>query len=179
MAKVAPQLRQIDGALRVLGWERAAAVLERCERVIAALTPGSNEMDWLAEGLSSLSLYVTPCVQGLEPREQALDLFLQRLEERPAPAAAGAPAPAGRAPDETLLQIFLDEAAEVLAAIAAALAACQAAPANMDEVAAIRRGFHTLKGSGRMVGLMDLGEAAWHVERVLNQWLEREQPASA
>ena len=179
LAKVAPQLRQIDGALRVLGWERAAAVLERCERMIASLTPGSNEMDWLAEGLSSLSLYVTPCVQGREPRDQTLDLFLQRLEERPAPAASPAPAAAGRAPDETLLQIFLDEAVEVLAAIAAALAACQAAPANMDELAAIRRGFHTLKGSGRMVGLMDLGEAAWHVERVLNQWLEREQPASA
>ena len=49
----------------------------------------------------------------------------------------------------------------------------------MDELAAIRRGFHTLKGSGRMVGLTDLGEAAWQVERVLNQCLEREQPAGA
>src|SRR5438067_12977744 len=35
LAKVAPQLRQIDGALRVLGWERGAAVLERGGRVFA------------------------------------------------------------------------------------------------------------------------------------------------
>ncbi len=43
----------------------------------------------------------------------------------------------------------------------------------------IRRGFHTLKGSGRMVGLMDLGEVAWEVEQVMNRWLEQKWPASA
>ncbi len=30
-----------------------------------------------------------------------------------------------------------------------------------------------------MVGLMDLGEAAWEVERAMNQWLEAKKPASA
>ncbi|MFN2644682.1 MAG: Hpt domain-containing protein, partial [Burkholderiales bacterium] len=45
-------------------------------------------------------------------------------------------------------------------------------------LAAIRRGFHTLKGSGRMVGLDDFGEAAWQVEHVLNDWLDGEEPAS-
>jgi chemosensory pili system protein ChpA (sensor histidine kinase/response regulator) len=42
----------------------------------------------------------------------------------------------------------------------------------------VRRGFHTLKGSGRMVGLMDLGEVAWQVERVMNRWLEQKRPAT-
>ena len=40
----------------------------------------------------------------------------------------------------------------------------------------IRRGFHTLKGSGRMVGLTRLADAAWAVERLLNGWLEAEHP---
>ena len=39
----------------------------------------------------------------------------------------------------------------------------------------MRRQFHTLKGSGRMVGLTELGELAWGVERVLNRLLEEDR----
>src|SRR5262249_45352020 len=35
-----------------------------------------------------------------------------------------------------------------------------------------------LKGSGRMVGLTDLGEIAWEIEQLMNRWLEQERPAS-
>jgi chemosensory pili system protein ChpA (sensor histidine kinase/response regulator) len=52
------------------------------------------------------------------------------------------------------------------------------APDDREALTTIRRGFHTLKGSGRMVGLMDLGEAAWEVERAMNQWLEAKKPAT-
>ncbi|HET7365057.1 MAG TPA: Hpt domain-containing protein [Burkholderiales bacterium] len=179
LAKVAPQLRQIHGALRVLSWEKAAVVIERCEQMIATLTPQGEDLDWIAEGLSSVGLFVRPCAQGREPREETLDLFLKRLEERPAPLpAAAAPAPSAKPLDDDLLQVFLEEAVEVLATIAASVPKCRAEPANVEELATIRRGFHTLKGSGRMVGLADLGEAAWQVERVMNQWLERQQPAT-
>src|SRR5690348_15675113 len=59
---VLPQLRQIHGALTVLGWDRAIAVLERCEALIPNLTPGSEQVDWVAEGLSSLALFIAPCI---------------------------------------------------------------------------------------------------------------------
>ncbi|HEX7438743.1 MAG TPA: hybrid sensor histidine kinase/response regulator, partial [Caldimonas sp.] len=78
-----------------------------------------------------------------------------------------------------MLQIFLDEATEVLASIEAALPICRAQPGNAEALATIRRGFHTLKGSGRMVGLDELGEVAWEIEQVMNRWLEEQQPASA
>ncbi|WP_033664536.1 Hpt domain-containing protein, partial [Bacillus cereus] len=39
-----------------------------------------------------------------------------------------------------------------------------------------RRAFHTLKGSSRMVGLNDFGEAAWSMEQVLNVWLAEQKP---
>jgi chemotaxis protein histidine kinase CheA len=38
--------------------------------------------------------------------------------------------------------------------------------------------FHTLKGSGRMVGLLELGETAYSIEKVLNRWLDDERPAA-
>src|SRR4030095_6929930 len=80
--------------------------------------------------------------------------------------------------NQELLDIYLDEAGEVLATIDAALADCRAQPLNRDALTTMRRGFHTLKGSGRMVGLMDLGEVAWEIEQVMNRWLEQQRPAS-
>jgi chemosensory pili system protein ChpA (sensor histidine kinase/response regulator) len=74
--------------------------------------------------------------------------------------------------DPELLEVYLCEAQEILAALPEQLDACRVAPDNRDSLAAVRRAFHTLKGSGRMVGLMELGEAAWAVERALNHWLE-------
>jgi chemotaxis protein histidine kinase CheA len=78
-----------------------------------------------------------------------------------------------------LLQVFLDEAEEVLETIARRLPECREKPDDQEALTTVRRAFHTLKGSGRMVGLMDLGEAAWRVEQVLNIWLEQKRPVNA
>ena len=37
----------------------------------------------------------------------------------------------------------------------------------------MRRGFHTLKGSGRMVGASLIGEFAWSVENLLNRVINK------
>lgn len=73
--------------------------------------------------------------------------------------------------DSELLEIFLAEADEVLEAIAEHVALSRAAPGDQDHLTTMRRGFHTLKGSSRMVGLNDFGEAGWAMEQVLNLWL--------
>lgn len=80
--------------------------------------------------------------------------------------------------DQELLDIFLEEANSVLVAIAENLAVSRAHPGAMPELAAIRRAFHTLKGSGRMVGLTRLAEAAWALEQKLNVWLHEERAAT-
>src|SRR5204863_1918002 len=80
--------------------------------------------------------------------------------------------------NQELLEIYLDEAGEVLATINGAAPECRDQPQNREALTTIRRGFHTLKGSGRMVGLMDLGEVAWEIEQVMNRWLEQQRPAT-
>ena len=86
-----------------------------------------------------------------------------------APAVAAVVAPeSDEEIDAELLEIFLSEAVEVLAAVRATLPAARSEPYNQDPLTTLRRSFHTLKGSGRMVGLMAFGEAAWSIEQVLN-----------
>jgi chemosensory pili system protein ChpA (sensor histidine kinase/response regulator) len=78
-----------------------------------------------------------------------------------------------------LLEIFLEEANEVIATLGEAAESCRANPEDDEALTVIRRGFHTLKGSGRMVSLEDLGETAWQHEQLLNGWLAEHKPASA
>ena len=80
--------------------------------------------------------------------------------------------------DAELLAIFLEEAHEVLGTIGEHLELSRGQPHNHEHLTTIRRGFHTLKGSGRMVGLADLGETAWTIEQVMNKWLQSEQDAT-
>ncbi|MCL2885434.1 MAG: Hpt domain-containing protein [Betaproteobacteria bacterium] len=78
--------------------------------------------------------------------------------------------------DAELLAIFLEEAREVLATMAEQHALLRSDPDNAEALTVIRRSTHTLKGSGRMVGLTDLGETAWELEQTLNLWLRQEEP---
>jgi chemosensory pili system protein ChpA (sensor histidine kinase/response regulator) len=81
--------------------------------------------------------------------------------------------------DAELLDIFLEEAREVVATGLAAVQALHAEPGDLSEQTTLRRAFHTLKGSARMVGLAEFGEAAWAMEQTLNAWLAEEKPMSA
>jgi chemosensory pili system protein ChpA (sensor histidine kinase/response regulator) len=81
--------------------------------------------------------------------------------------------------DAELLAIFIEEAKEVLEAIDANLRRLRSDMHDGGALTTIRRSFHTLKGSGRMVGLKDLGEAAWAIEQTLNLWLRLELAVDA
>ncbi|MFN3304723.1 MAG: Hpt domain-containing protein, partial [Roseateles sp.] len=98
----------------------------------------------------------------------------------PAPAAAPAPAPAPAeasvADDPEMREIFLEEASEVIGNAQAALAALRDAPADPAQLTIVRRAFHTLKGSARMVGLNEFGEGAWACEQLYNARLAEASP---
>ena len=80
--------------------------------------------------------------------------------------------------EDELLDIFLEEAREVVGNGLAAIQVLVAEPNNVSELTTLRRAFHTLKGSSRMVGLNEFGEAAWSLEQVLNTWLADQKPAT-
>ena len=102
----------------------------------------------------------------------------------PVPTAKPVPAPAAKAPVESaeddgaeLRDIFLEEAREVIQNGLEALRALAADPADLGQQTTLRRAFHTLKGSSRMVGFNEFGEAAWALEQLLNSWLAEQKPA--
>jgi len=95
------------------------------------------------------------------------------------PAAAPAVVDEGGAEeDDELLEIFLEEAREVVFNGQAAIKALAVEPSNLAEQTTLRRAFHTLKGSSRMVGLTEFGEAAWSFEQMLNASLAEQRPAT-
>jgi chemosensory pili system protein ChpA (sensor histidine kinase/response regulator) len=75
--------------------------------------------------------------------------------------------------DPELLEIFIEEAKEEYAAIKRKLPVWTADPDNMEALITVRRSYHTLKGSGRMVGAERMGEFCWSVENLLNRLINR------
>ncbi|GGX44311.1 hybrid sensor histidine kinase/response regulator [Saccharospirillum salsuginis] len=74
--------------------------------------------------------------------------------------------------DDDILEIFIEEAGEVLEAINEFFPRYKANPDDNEALTEFRRAFHTLKGSGRMVGASVVGETAWAVENMLNRLIE-------
>ena len=97
--------------------------------------------------------------------EQLVAAVSELVGDRPQAESVSRPAPVSdEAVDAELLEVYLEEAVEVLANIQANQEVARHNPRDKEALTVIRRSFHTLKGSGRMVGLNHLGEVAWAVE---------------
>jgi len=133
-----------------------------------------------SQALSLLETAVDPSKTGLH---EALSIIAPvgpaATPEPPSAQAVQLLDKEGAEVDAELLEIFLEEAGEVVDTINENLDIVRGSPSDKEALTTIRRGFHTLKGSGRMVGLNDLGEVAWQAEQVMNKWLKEEKPASA
>jgi len=111
---------------------------------------------------------------GSAPSDDTMAMLVTATAE-PVTEAAVVAAPVVAVPqtseeevDAELLEIFLFEAEEVLGCINATIPLSRHEPKNQEHLTTLRRSFHTLKGSGRMVGLNAFGEGAWSIEQVLN-----------
>ena len=110
---------------------------------------------------------------------------LPEREPEPPPALPAEPpvlaaAPPERLPalepsefvDQELVDIFIEEAREEVARIGREFQRWERNPEDLDALRIVRRAFHTLKGSGRMVRARELAEFAWALENLLNRVLD-------
>ena len=74
--------------------------------------------------------------------------------------------------DDEIIEIFSEEVDETLLRVDECLVEWRDDLTNADALTELRRGYHTLKGSGRIVGATLLGELSWSVENMLNQILD-------
>ena len=99
---------------------------------------------------------------------QSMGDFVAKQEPPPPPESPRSrPMPLDEEPDD-MREIFFEEAREVVEGAEAALAQLAEQPQDLEALTVLRRAFHTLKGSSRMVGLRDYGDAAWACEQLFN-----------
>ena len=80
--------------------------------------------------------------------------------------------------DEDIREIFIEEVEEVVADLEDFLPIWQQDAQDLTPLTEVRRGFHTLKGSGRMVGAFSISEMAWSIENLLNRLLDKTLPVT-
>ncbi|MBI5891367.1 MAG: Hpt domain-containing protein [Nitrosomonadales bacterium] len=194
LTQIGRLLRQVQGGLHILSLDTAVQLMSMlrqvAERYVRGETPSANEMRTVASAVSTLEDYVQGLVLGQKPDPAAIESVLKDLTEMRAaagheetPAQMEEAAPAGVSirtggEDEELLEVFLEEARGVMETLRSNLDISRLHMDSREPLVTMRRGFHTLKGSGRMVGLTELGEVAWAVERAMNKWLQDNKPAS-
>jgi chemosensory pili system protein ChpA (sensor histidine kinase/response regulator) len=82
-------------------------------------------------------------------------------------------------PDPELLEVFIEEAREEIAAIGRHFPVWVDDQHDEEALITVRRSFHTLKGSGRMVGAALIGEYCWNIEGLLNKLINKTVPVTA
>ena len=111
------------------------------------------------------------------PAEPSAPMGMTDIDALPPSATLDTPAALDFEEDD-LRDIFLEEAREVAAHAMLAITLLESHPKDMEQLTVLRRAFHTLKGSARMVGLNEFGEASWAMEQLLNSWLADQHAAS-
>lgn len=193
LAQTGRLLAQVQGGLHILSLREAEQLLtglrQAVERYSNGRNPAGEEMRAVAAAVSALEKCISDLALGQKPElapfasiQQEIGEFLSG-EEAPAPEVKAEPVSEGVAiraggEDEELLEVFLEEGREVMETLRSNLETSRLHMDSRDPLVIMRRSFHTLKGSSRMVGLTEFGEVAWAVERAMNRWLQDNKPAT-
>jgi chemosensory pili system protein ChpA (sensor histidine kinase/response regulator) len=197
----AKPLKEVSSIFQMLNMEVPANIAKISQDFIdhfqsMQFTSNQGEFELLAESLSMLGIYAEGMPKVRPEYEKAMQSALERMQvvfsnldttnddkvelqeslkvktEVVTGTANAESSTSDKAFDDELLDIYLTETEEVLGQIAENLQLLKAAPSH-EALVEVRRGFHTLKGSGRTVGLAALGEVAGKVETFLNDLLEK------
>ncbi|MFC4311009.1 Hpt domain-containing protein [Steroidobacter flavus] len=112
-----------------------------------------------------------------------LDPVTQEVRRPTKPVAAPPPPPAPMPPaltkpvdrevDPEFVELFIEEAKDEIAKLNQFFPLWDSNPQDQEALVNVRRSFHTLKGSGRMVGAQLIGDFAWSVENMLNRVINK------
>src|SRR5450631_2878114 len=75
--------------------------------------------------------------------------------------------------DPQFVELFIEEAKEEIASIQKSFPQWDQNPMDLESLSLLRRSFHTLKGSGRMVGARAIAEFGWSIENLLNRIIDK------
>lgn len=109
-----------------------------------------------------------------------LDPVTQQVRRPTKPAAAPPPPmppalskPVDREVDPEFVELFIEEAKDEIAKLNQFFPLWDTNPQDQEALTNLRRSFHTLKGSGRMVGAQLIGDFAWSIENMLNRVINK------
>jgi chemosensory pili system protein ChpA (sensor histidine kinase/response regulator) len=133
-----------------------------------------------AIGLIVLVLAAAGIVVSLRRRSAALPATTQ-APVRTVPARNRAPRKSARAApieevDDELREVFVAEARGEIGNLRRGLPHWRSVPADLDRAVPLRRSFHTLKGSSRLVGALAIGDFCAAIERLLLAVVEGSVP---
>jgi chemosensory pili system protein ChpA (sensor histidine kinase/response regulator) len=147
--------------------EPAFPLPEEAAESVDALDTDEQIEDMMVEAFGEPEVSPEPAIEPEAPAET----------EAPSPGvgtseAAGDLPVVGEDVDDEILEIFIEEAEEEVARIRELVPKWIANPEDQEPLIEFRRSFHTLKGSGRLVGAMVIGEFAWAFESMLNRVID-------
>ncbi|KAA2285157.1 Hpt domain-containing protein [Arenimonas fontis] len=120
-----------------------------------------------------------PAAAGSQPVDEVVSASAGTDAPAPVPGLPAIPGfDGGSDIDDEIRDVFLEEFQEEIGNLEQLLPAWRTRPEDLERLRPIRRVFHTLKGSGRLVGAKTLGEFSWKVENMLNRVLDGTRPAS-
>ena len=74
--------------------------------------------------------------------------------------------------EEEILEVFVEEVGDILQELVPNYRAWKSDPTDSEALKTLRRCFHTLKGSGRLIGATVIGELGWRFETMLNRVID-------
>jgi len=199
LEQAAPILHQLQGAFAILDQDQAVLAVRHVEEAVRALAASAVDvtdqhasLHNIAQNIGALGFFADLLAQDSEAargrftfdtdklllRELPFEFVAAPIETAPVDTPA-AELEAADGVDAELLGIFIAEAQDVLALVVETLPRAADEPANQETLTQLRRSFHTLKGSSRMVGLEAFGATAAAIERVMNVWLADGRSATA
>ena len=173
--EVARELERLARQAEAADQRGIASAADKAHRALEKASSGEERKEALAQAAQVMNELAKPRVEAQPSRPAPLKPLQPATPV--APAAPVVAAQTGLEDDAEMREIFLEEAREVMQTARDALAQLAKNPSDAGEMTSVRRAFHTLKGSSRMVGLKDFGEAAWGCEQLYNARLADGGPA--